>query len=115
MQMLVQKRAAAAAASVGNTDPQPVHEAAPGAGAIPSTARLEELAEQILQELQRRKDPHEPDFSLSKLLAGIVQIVALAALVLAYFIYRQNSVPVLLTALFLEAFTIALLIMGRQR
>lgn len=115
MQMLAQKRAAATAASVGNTDPQPVQEADHGASEIPSTARLEELAEQILQELQRRKDPHEPDFSLSKLLAGIVQIVALAALVLAYFIYRQNSVPVLLTALFLEAFTIALLIMGRQR
>jgi D-glycero-D-manno-heptose 1,7-bisphosphate phosphatase len=114
MQMLAQKRAAAAAASVGNTDPQPVADS-PAGTSIPSTARLEELAEQILQELQRRKDSHEADFSLSKLLAGIVQIVALAALVLAYFLYRQNPIPVILAALFLEAFTIALLIMGRQR
>jgi D-glycero-D-manno-heptose 1,7-bisphosphate phosphatase len=115
MQMLAEKRAAAAAASVGNADPQPAQEAAPGTAAIASTARLEDLAEQILQELQRRKDPHEPDFSLSKLLAGIVQIVALAVLVLAYFIYRQNPIPAILAALFLQAFTIALLIMGRQR
>lgn len=114
MQMLAQKRAAAAAASVGNTDPQPVGDAQ-GPIPIPSTARLEELAEQILQELQRRRDTHEPDFSLSKLLAGIVQIVALAVLVLAYFIYRQQPLPAMLAALFLQAFTIALLIMGRQR
>jgi D-glycero-D-manno-heptose 1,7-bisphosphate phosphatase len=116
MQMLAQKRAAAAASSVHNTDPQPLSDAPSAVGAsIPSTARLEELAEQILQELQRRHDTHENDFSLSKLLAGIVQIVALAVLVLAYFIYRQNPIPALLAALFLEAFTIALLIMGRQK
>lgn len=114
MQMLAQKRAAAAAASVGNTDPQPVSDAPPGAPA-PSTLRLEELAEQILQELQRQRGTQEPDFSVSKLLAGIVQIVALAVLVLAYFIYRNNWLPALLAALFLQLFTIALLIMGRQR
>ena len=115
MQMLAQKRAAAAAASsVGNTDPAPVSDA-PSSSPISSTARLEELAEQILQELQRRRDTHETDFSLSKLLAGIIQIVALAVLVLAYFIYRHDPIPALLAALFLEAFTIALLIMGRQK
>jgi D-glycero-D-manno-heptose 1,7-bisphosphate phosphatase len=116
MQMLAQKRAAAAASSVGHTDPQPVSDAHGSAPAsIPSTARLEELAEQILQELHRRRDTHESDFSLSKLLAGIIQIVALAVLVLAYFIYRHDPIPALLAALFLEAFTIALLIMGRQK
>lgn len=115
MQILAEKRAAAAVASVGNTDPHPVIDAPAGAS-IPSTARMEELLEQILQEVQRRKDTHEADFSLSKLLAGIVQIVALAALVLAYFLYRHDYlVPALLVALFLQAFTIALLIMGRQR
>jgi D-glycero-D-manno-heptose 1,7-bisphosphate phosphatase len=113
MQMLAQKRAAAAAASVGNTDPQPAADA-PADAPIPSTARLEELAEQILQELQRRKDIHEADFSVSKLLAGIVQIVALAVLVLSYFLYRHDPLPAILTAIFLESFTIALLIMGRQ-
>jgi D-glycero-D-manno-heptose 1,7-bisphosphate phosphatase len=114
MQMLAQKRAAAAAASVGNTDPQLASDA-PGGAPAPSTARIEELAEQILQELQRQRETQEPDFSISKLLAGIVQIVALAVLVLAYFIYRNNWLPALLLALFLQLFTIALLIMGRQR
>ena len=115
MQMLAQKRAAAAAASVGNTDPQPAADAPPDAS-LPSTARMEELLDQILQELQRRRDSHEADFSLSKLLAGIVQIVALAVLVLAYFLYRHDYLqPALLVALFLQAFTIALLIMGKQR
>lgn len=115
MQMLAQKRAAAAAAAgLGNTEPQLASDAPSGAAA-PSTARIEELAEQILQELQRQRETQEPDFSVSKLLAGIVQIVALAVLVLAYFIYRNNWLPALLLALFLQLFTIALLIMGRQR
>lgn len=114
MQMLAQKRAAAAAASIGNTDPQQVSDL-PASAPIPTTARLEELAEQILQELQRQRETQEPDFSVSKLLAGIVQIVALAVLVLAYFIYRNNWLPAMLLAVFLQLFTIALLIMGRQR
>lgn len=110
-QILAQKRAAAQAA--GATEPSQSQVGAPTM-TVP-TARLEELAEQILQELQRRHDPVETDFSVSKLLAGIVQVIAVTTLVLAWFLYRSNPEPALLVALFLQAFTIALLIMGRQR
>jgi len=48
------------------------------------------------------------------LLAGIVQIIALATLLLAYLLFH-NSESVLLIAVFLQLFTIALLIMGRQK
>ena len=109
-QILAQKRAAAQSA----TGPQPAQGiAAPPTAA--STARLEELAEQILQELQRRHDPLDADFSVSKLVAGIVQVIAVTTLVLAWFLYRSSPEPALLVALFLQTLTIALLIMGRQR
>jgi D-glycero-D-manno-heptose 1,7-bisphosphate phosphatase len=116
MQMLAQKRAAAAAAAAAtsSTETEPAPQSAAPLPAA-STARLEELAEQILQELQRRRDHHEPDFSISKLLAGILQIVALAVLLLAYFEYRGNPLPAILGAIFLQIFTVALLIMGRQK
>jgi D-glycero-D-manno-heptose 1,7-bisphosphate phosphatase len=115
MQMLAQKRAAATSTSLPAAEGQPAAPPVPVAP-VASSARLEELAEQILQELQRRHDGHhEADFSISKLLAGIMQIVSLAVLLLAYFIYRHDPIPAILSAIFLQAFTIALLIMGRQR
>ena len=110
MQVLAEKRAAVAEA-------QAMQAAAPPPSSA-STARLEELAEQILQELQKRDDQHNADFSISKLLAGIVQIIALAVLLLAYALYHgtpETFQSVLLIAVFLQSFTIALLIMGRQR
>lgn len=82
-----------------------------------SPARAERLLEQILDELKRRHEDHPPDFSVSKLLAGIVQVLAAAALIIA-FMYRSELntvVPALLFAIALETLTIALLIMGRQR
>lgn len=107
MQVLAQKRAAAAAAADNN--------AQAGAAEAPvSTARLEELAEEILQELQRRSPNHQPDFSISKLLAGIMQIIALAVLPMGYLLNR-GSLSFILIAIFLQLFTIALLIMGRQQ
>ena len=110
MQVLAQKRAAATAghdAPPQSSDPAPAPAAASG-------ARLEALAEQILQELQRRREVHEPEFSVSKLMAGIVQIVSLAVLLLAYALYRAAPEPAILIAIFLQIFTVALLIMGRQ-
>jgi hypothetical protein len=86
----------------------------PDAGA---PSRLENLAEQILQELRRRNEQVHADFSVSKLLAGIVQVIALAAVFFAYL--RRDTpealTPALLVALFLQTLTISLLIMGRQR
>jgi D-glycero-D-manno-heptose 1,7-bisphosphate phosphatase len=111
MQVLAQKRAAAAEQQASNHQNTPAQYATPIAV---STARLEELAEQILQALEKREDIEQPDFSISKLLAGIVQIIALATLLLAYLLFH-NSESVLLIAVFLQLFTIALLIMGRQK
>jgi D-glycero-D-manno-heptose 1,7-bisphosphate phosphatase len=78
--------------------------------------RLERLAEQILEELRRRHD-HPHDFSVSRLLAGIAQILALAVLFVAYLNRATNEVmfPLIFTAIFCQLLTIALLIMDRQR
>ncbi|HEY2585662.1 MAG TPA: HAD family hydrolase, partial [Tepidisphaeraceae bacterium] len=76
MQMLAEKRAARAAAAAAAADAE-MQQSAPTNGAPPmaSSGRVEELLEQILQEVQRRPEPRDADFSLSKLLAGIVQIL----------------------------------------
>ncbi len=77
--------------------------------------RLKGLAEQILEEIRRFNQHTISDFSVSKLLAGIVQILTLAAL---FFAYLRWSTPdagnILLVTLILQTMTIALLIMGRQ-
>ena len=81
------------------------------------SSRTEKLLEQILEELKRRHDDRPPDFSVSKLLAGIIQVLAAAALIIA-FMYRMEwntAIPALLFAIALQTLTIALLIMGRQR
>lgn len=76
--------------------------------------RLESLGEQILQQLRPAAvaPPHDAHFSLSKMTAGIVQVLALAVLVLAY--RAENPQNTLLLAIMLQLLTIALLIMGRQ-
>jgi D-glycero-D-manno-heptose 1,7-bisphosphate phosphatase len=116
MQMLAEKRAAKAAAAAAASDAE-MQESTSASGPAPmaSTARLEELLEQILQEVQRRPEPQDADFSLSKLMAGIVQILAIAVPLMAYFIYHTPAEIALQLGIFIEALTIALLIMGRQR
>ena len=82
----------------------------------PNPARIEKLLEQIIVELRCREEP-VPDFSVSKLMAGIVQILSLALLFLAY-LRRDDPTGInstLIFALFLQVLTIALLIMGKQR
>jgi D-glycero-D-manno-heptose 1,7-bisphosphate phosphatase len=81
-----------------------------------STRKLEALAEQILTELKRR-ETIGPEFSVSKLLAGIVQAIVVLLLFLGY---TQRELPqtagiTLLFAIAAQTMTIALLIMGRQR
>ncbi len=82
-------------------------------------SRLETTAQQILLELKRANEAHHhDDFSISKLVAGIIQVLAVAALMLGYFLYRTDATSLqnwLLVAIFLQAFTIALLIMSRQK
>lgn len=107
------------AESIATTEsPEPLT-AAPAAdessATSPRAARLETLAEQILQELRRRNEQDPGDFSVTKLLAGIVQVMALAALLMAYMRWETDHlIPILLVALFLQMLTISLLIMGRQ-
>jgi D-glycero-D-manno-heptose 1,7-bisphosphate phosphatase len=84
--------------------------------APPGNARLESLAEQILQELRRSHEVQHSDFSVSKLLAGIVQVIAVSVMFLAYLDRDSGSLePVLLLAIFLQALTCSLLIMSRQK
>lgn len=109
------------------TDPSlqpspPAVEAAPDSparsteAAIVSTAKLENLAGEILRELRRRGERDHSDFSVSKLMAGIVQILALAVLFYAYINRNDAALPAsLLLAIMLQTLTIALLIMGRQK
>jgi len=76
--------------------------------------RLEQLAQQILDQLHRRHR-HPMDFSASKLLAGVTQVLAIAAAAANYF-YRPAEDPSLplLVAIFLQILTISLLLMGRE-
>jgi D-glycero-D-manno-heptose 1,7-bisphosphate phosphatase len=91
---------------------------APRSAAPPatSTERMESLLEQIALELRRQHEHHDGDFSVSKLLAGIVQVIALAILFLAYLKRGDNSLQTyLMLALILQTLTISLLIMSRQK
>jgi hypothetical protein len=81
------------------------------------TARLESFAEQILHELRRQTELGQTEFSVSKLLAGIVQVMSFAVMFLAY-LNRNDAAsfqPMLIFAVWLEVLTVALLIMGRQK
>jgi len=78
----------------------------------------QQILQQILMELKKLGDIRHDDFSLSKLVAGIVQILAIAAVPLSYVMYRADAQTMqlwLLVAIFLQLLTIAMLIMGRQR
>lgn len=78
-------------------------------------AKLERLCEYILEELRRQKD--EPvDFSLTRLFAGITQILALAVLFFSYLERNNNDTfyGLIFCAQFIEITTVALLLMSRQ-
>jgi len=83
----------------------------------PHTSRLELLAEQILSEMKRdRRQEPVAEFSVSKLLAGILQIIVMAVLFLTYLKINTDAVvKMLLLALTLQTMTISLLIMGKQK
>jgi D-glycero-D-manno-heptose 1,7-bisphosphate phosphatase len=81
-------------------------------------AKLEQIADQILTEIKRRNDHLIfTDFSVSKLMAGIAQVIALGIALVSY-LYRnevETFLSIILFAIFMQTLTIALLIMGRQR
>jgi histidinol-phosphate phosphatase family protein len=105
-------RPARRAATVGEDAPRPAA-AAPSTG---GTERMESLLEQICLDLRRQDEHQEGDFSVSKLLAGVVQVLALAILFLSYLKRGDNSLQTyLMLALILQTLTISLLIMSRQK
>lgn len=83
---------------------------------LPQSApdKLESLAEQILQEIKRHREQPHHDFSVPKLLAGVVQVLAIGALVLSYFQHEAQRIELLLAAIALQTLTATLLIMGRK-
>jgi D-glycero-D-manno-heptose 1,7-bisphosphate phosphatase len=97
--------------------PSPPPQGGRGPENAPATPKLETLAADILHELRRRHEQPVADFSVSKLFAGVVQVVVLAVLFMS-FLNRGDSatlIALLMFAMTLQAMTIALLIMGRQR
>jgi D-glycero-D-manno-heptose 1,7-bisphosphate phosphatase len=78
--------------------------------------QLKQVLQQLLVELRRRHEGPVGDFSVTKLLAGVAQILALAGLFLAYLNRRDHSamVGLMLLSIFLQTLTIALLLMGRR-
>jgi D-glycero-D-manno-heptose 1,7-bisphosphate phosphatase len=81
-----------------------------------STARLERLCEQILVELRSQREEPANEFSMTKLFAGITQILAIALLFIAY-LERNNDTffGLIFCAQFVQMLTVALAVMGRQR
>jgi D-glycero-D-manno-heptose 1,7-bisphosphate phosphatase len=78
--------------------------------------RIESLLEQIALDLRRQHEHRDGDFSVSKLLAGIVQVIVLAILFLAYLKRLDPALSIyLMLALVLQTMTISLLIMSRQK
>lgn len=106
------------------TPPPPATPAAPPTPAHTSSKRIppelvahiENLLEQVLVEMRRRREMPEGDFSVAKLIAGIVQIIALGMLIVAYIARQSNmSLPLIGFAIYFQILTISLLIMGRQK
>ena len=78
--------------------------------------RTELLLGQILSELRRRNEQHQHDFSVPKLLAGIVQVLVLALLFLCYLNRNDASLhAMLMVGLILQTMVVALLMMGRTK
>jgi HAD-hyrolase-like len=100
----------------------PIRTAAPIQHSPPIPAgpsHMENLAQQILDELRRRnQQDHYSDFSVSKLMAGIIQVIAVALLLLSY-LDRNTDVAafqhLIFFAIFFQILTISLLVMGKQK
>jgi hypothetical protein len=71
--------------------------------------------EQVLVEMRRRNDQGPADFSVTKLLAGIVQIMVLVPMIYAYQHWGEpTAASSLLVGQLLQTLTITLYIMGRK-
>jgi hypothetical protein len=122
---VITREAIAAAQANGEEKSAGAHEppnVSPQAPLPPGTelGRVEGLLEQIFLELRRQQEQRDQDFSVSKLLAGVTQVIALAVLFLGYIKGRGPDSATtlhtyLLVAIAMQTLTIALLIMSRQR
>jgi D,D-heptose 1,7-bisphosphate phosphatase len=75
---------------------------------------IQNTLEQILREVRAPHEHAHTDFSVPKLLAGIVQVLALAAAFFAY-LYRDKPAvsAILLCAVFLQMLTLTLMLMKK--
>jgi D-glycero-D-manno-heptose 1,7-bisphosphate phosphatase len=108
----------AALRAVSEPAPDPVERLDIPSGGAPMRGgdRIESLLEQIALDLRRQHEHRDGDFSVSKLLAGIVQVIVLAILFLAYLKRLDPALSTyLMLALVLQTMTISLLIMSRQK
>jgi D-glycero-D-manno-heptose 1,7-bisphosphate phosphatase len=105
------------ASGSGPDDPQEVQpQPAPSSSESEPSDRIEPLLSQILFELRRRNEQTHHDFSVPKLLAGIVQVLVLAVLFLCYLNRSDASLhAMLMVALVLQTMVVALLLMGRGK
>jgi hypothetical protein len=80
-------------------------------------SRQEILLGQILDELKRQHERPVDDFSVSMLMAGVVQVIAFGCLFWAYIHRGEMYTPgfSILVGIFMQVFTIALLLWGRQK
>jgi D-glycero-D-manno-heptose 1,7-bisphosphate phosphatase len=82
------------------------------------TARVERQLDQILTELKRHSHARD-EFSIARLLAGILQILVLAALAYAFLTHdttnESRTVYVLLTTMVLQGAVTSLILMGGRR
>jgi D-glycero-D-manno-heptose 1,7-bisphosphate phosphatase len=80
-------------------------------------SRQEILLGQILDELKRQHERPADDFSVSMLMAGVVQVIAFGCLFWAYIHRGEMYTPgfSILVGIFMQVFTIALLLWGRQK
>jgi D-glycero-D-manno-heptose 1,7-bisphosphate phosphatase len=116
-----QQKIAATLATKAAADPR--HQVAPSTRPTPASpfsampnARLEIVAQQILEELRRQREGPDADFAVSRLLAMIVQILAIATLFISFFNRAEPSlIPIMLLAIFLQLLSLSLWIMSRAK
>lgn len=93
-------------------------QASPAGGPAPGNAKLEKLLEQVLVELKRQNISRGGDFSVTTMVAGIVQVLVPAVLLLTYFYHDpaqpNRTVFLLLLAGVFQAMVTSLLLMGRK-
>jgi hypothetical protein len=105
------------AARIAAAEPAPQDESGGASTAPRGKSRQEILLGQILDELKRQHERPADDFSVSMLMAGVVQVIAFGSLFWAYIHRGEQYTPgfSILVGIFMQVFTIALLLWGRQK